>query len=319
MHERVLAVPLVRTGGHPSAERRALQRKVHRGEFVAIRPGVLARPDDVADLRPEDRHLLLVRASSQAIRPPVELSHRSAAAVHGLPFISPPPGKVEVTDPRRERSETTALLRVHSAPLRAPTSSRWDGLPPTSPVDFEGIATAALVRTLVDVAVVLPLVESLPMIDAALLERRVLLEMLHEEACARSEKGHDKAAVAIGMGSGLSGSPAESVCRVRFRQLGVPQPVQQYVFRRPGERTAIVDFWFPEAGVVVEVDGRGKYEDPAMLGGSTTADAHWQEKQREDFVRSFPEVRAVVRLTWADLMDPERVRAKLRRAGITCR
>ncbi len=55
-----------------------------------------------------------------------------------------------------------------------------------------------------------------------------------------------------------------------------------------------------------------------MLGGRTTADAHWQEKQREDFVRSFPDVRAVVRLTWADLMDPERVRTKLRRAGIPC-
>ncbi|MDP4334053.1 hypothetical protein Q7F20_11800 [Curtobacterium sp. A7_M15] len=319
MHERVLAVPLSRTGGHPSAERRALQRRVHRGEFVAIRPGVLARPDDLVGLRPEDRHLLLIRASSQLIRPPVELSHRSAAAVHGLPFVGAPPDKIDVTDRRRERSETTALLRVHGAARRARPNSEWHGLPPTSTLDFEGLITASLVRTLVDVAATVPLVESLPMIDAALLERRILPEMLLDEASWRGDKGRDKAAVAIEMASSLSGSPAESVCRVRFRQLGVPQPVQQHAFHRPGERTAVVDFWFPDAGVVVEVDGRGKYEDPAMLGGRSTAEAHWQEKQREDFVRSFPEVRAVVRLTWADLMDPERIRAKLRRAGITCR
>ncbi|WP_148287024.1 hypothetical protein [Curtobacterium sp. B18] len=318
MHERVLAIPLIRTAGHPSAERRALQRQVHRGELTAVRPGVLVRPGDVAGLRPEERHLLLVRASAGTIRPPVEISHRSAAAVHGLPFVGAPPDKIEVTDPRRCRSEATALTRVHGAPRRAQTDARWRDLPPTSSVDFEGSGTTSMVRTLVDVAVARPLVESLPMIDAALHDRVVLPEMLRDEAAGRGERGQDKAAVAIGMGSALSGSPAESVCRVRFRQLGVPDPVQQHAFRRPGERTAVVDFWFPGHGVVVEVDGRGKYEDPTMLGGRTTADAHWQEKQREDFVRSFPDVRAVVRLTWADLMDPERVRTKLRRAGIPC-
>jgi very-short-patch-repair endonuclease len=79
-----------------------------------------------------------------------------------------------------------------------------------------------------------------------------------------------------------------------------------------------VDFWFPDQGVVVEVDGRAKYEDPVMLDGRSTADVHWREKRREDFIRSCPGVRAVIRLSWSDLMQPDRVRAALRRAGVPC-
>ena len=187
------------------------------------------------------------------------------------------------------------------------------------PVEFAGASVAPVVRTLVDVASTVELLEAVPMIDAALRNRLVLPAMLTEELAARTPRGYDKAAVAVGMGSAASESPAESVCRVRFRQLGVPEPVQQHAFARAGARTAVVDFWFPDQGVVVEVDGRAKYEDAAMLDGRTTADAHWQEKQREDFVRSFPEVRTVVRVTWADLMDPERLRIKLVRAGVPCR
>ncbi len=52
--------------------------------------------------------------------------------------------------------------------------------------------------------------------------------------------------------------------------------------------------------------GGGKYGE-----GLEAATARWHEKQREDFVRSFPEVRTVVRVVWADLVEPERLRAKL--------
>jgi len=318
MHERVLAVPLIRTSGYPPAERRNLQRQVRRGVLVAVRPGALVDPAAVADLRPEEQHLLLVRATAPRIVPPVALSDRSAAIAHGLPFVGPTPDRVEVRDPRRSRTETTARLRVRPGWRRAGTD-RWSGTPPFRPGDFAGVAVEPLVDVLVEVASTEPLLTALPMIDAALRDRRILPEMLEDELRSAECKGRAKAAVAIGMSSAASGSPAESVCRVRFRQFGLSQPVQQHRFVRPGHRDAIVDFWFPDHGVVVEVDGRAKYEDAAMLAGRSTADAHWQEKQREDFVRSFAEVRRVVRATWADLMDAERLRAALVRAGLPCR
>lgn len=110
-----------------------------------------------------------------------------------------------------------------------------------------------------------------------------------------------------------SSGPANSTAPI------VARPNVRHDAGRAGGQRAVVDFWFPEQGVVVEIDGRAKYEDPAMLAGRSTADAHWREKQREDFVRSFDEVRRVVRLTWADLVDTEVVRAKLVLAGIPCR
>jgi len=152
----------------------------------------------------------------------------------------------------------------------------------------------------------------------AVLSRRLSDRATLEAEFAALTAARSKAGIAIAMGSALSGSPAESVCRVRFRELGVPEPVQQHVFARAGSETAVVDFWFPDQGVVVEVDGRAKYEDPVMLDGRSTADVHWREKRREDFIRSCPGVRAVIRLSWSDLMQPDRVRAALRRAGVPC-
>ena len=60
--------------------------------------------------------------------------------------------------------------------------------------------------------------------------------------------------------------------------------------------------------MLIEFDGRVKY---------ATGDALWAEKQREDRIRGLGY--EVVRLTWADLKNPERVRrlvdAAIRRAA----
>ncbi len=319
MHDHVMGIPLIRTADHASAERRALQRRARRGELTVVRPGVFVEQHDVEDLWPEMRHLLLLRATASSVRRPRAISHASAAAVHGLPFVTPPPQKVQVIDPRRTHAETTSLLQVHVAPPGSSRPRRFADTPPTTPVDFCGAAVTSLVQTLVDVAAVACAVASIPMLDAALSERRVFAEMLVDEAEASPRRAPARVQAAIAMASSLSGSPAESIARVRFRQLGAPDPVQQHEFVRPGDRRAVVDFWFPGQGVVVEVDGRAKYRDPAMLAGASSAEALWQEKRREDFIRSFPEVRLVIRLSWQDLMDPEVIRVALIRAGVPLR
>ncbi len=320
MNHRARDIPLIRTRLYPSAERRSLQRAVHRGTLAAVRPGVLVDPGALVDLRSEDRHLLLVRATAPDVVAPARLSHLSAAVVHGLPVIGTAPDRVDVIDPRRGRTETTAHTRRRPGGPGADHSARWwSNASCVHDVELDGARVTSLVRTLVDIAATNAALTSVPMIDHALHSGHVRLEMLEYEATDRDRELPQRAAAALSMGSALSGSPAESVCRVRFRQLGTPEPVQQFAFRRPGAPPAVVDFWFPEQGVVVEVDGRGKYEDPAMLDGGTTAEAHWKEKQREDFVRSFPEVRFVIRFTWRDLLHPERIRDALRRAGVPCR
>jgi very-short-patch-repair endonuclease len=67
----------------------------------------------------------------------------------------------------------------------------------------------------------------------------------------------------------------------------------------PG-RTYVADFLIDGTRVIVEFDGRGKYDDPTVL---------FAEKQREDELRRLGYV--VVRLTWEDLSRPEQVRRRL--------
>lgn len=297
-------IDLVRTAHLPSAERRALERATARGTYERVRPGVLVPAGTTAALSPEQRHVLLVRASLPRLHEGDVLSHESACAVLGLPVVGAWPPRVHVVDPSATGARVTSWFVRHGSAHRPPDLHR----------DARGRPTTTPSRTATDLAAARTLFVALPVVDHVLRWRLATPDDLRRQLALLGTKGRTKAATALGMGSALSDSPAESVCRVRFRQLGAPAPVQQHVFTRQGERTAVVDFWFPDQGVVVEVDGRGKYGE-----GPEAAAAHWQEKQREDFVRSFPEVRTVVRVVWADLVEPERLRAKLLRAGIPCR
>lgn len=297
-------VDLVRTAHLPSAERRALERATARGTYERVRPGVLVPAGTNAALGPEQRHVLLVRASLPRLREHDVLSHESACAVLGLPVVGDWPLRVQVADPSVTGTRVSSWFVRHGS----------EGRPPVVHSDPHGRPTTTPSRTAIDLAVARPLLVALPVVDHVLRWRQATAVDLRQELDLLRTKGRTKAATALGMGSALSDSPAESVCRVRFVQLGAPVPVQQHVFARSGERTAVVDFWFPDQGVVVEVDGRAKYGE-----GPDAAAAHWQEKQREDFLRSFPEVRTVVRVVWSDLMAPERLRAKLLRAGVPCR
>ncbi|WP_206432585.1 hypothetical protein [Streptomyces sp. ADI93-02] len=51
-----------------------------------------------------------------------------------------------------------------------------------------------------------------------------------------------------------SGSPAETVARLRLRDAGL-HPVTQAVLHTPSGRTLRPDFLFPAQGLVVEVEG----------------------------------------------------------------
>jgi hypothetical protein len=61
--------------------------------------------------------------------------------------------------------------------------------------------------------------------------------------------------------------------------------------------------------LIIEFDGRAKYERCPALGESRLADGDlvWAEKQREDRLRELGF--EVIRLVWPDLSDPRRVLA----------
>ncbi|WP_144764364.1 hypothetical protein [Curtobacterium sp. 9128] len=179
----------------------------------------------------------------------------------------------------------------------------------------DGLRTSGPVRVAADLALTLPLPGAVVALDD-LVRRGVDRAAVRRSVERRGPKGRRRALRAIELADPLSDSPGESFARVRFDQFGTERPVLQHRFQESGQPDIVVDFWFPAAGVVVEFDGAVKYRDAGMRGGRSPEDVVIDEKRREDRLRAMPGVRRVVRLTWADLMDENRLRALLRRAGI---
>lgn len=84
------------------------------------------------------------------------------------------------------------------------------------------------------------------------------------------------------------------------------------------QKTYRVDFVFELASgkiVIGEFDGRGKYEDPALLGDRTAIDVLREERQRESHITLLG--MPVLRFTWNDVRQKGRLAEMLRKAGVT--
>ena len=138
-------------------------------------------------------------------------------------------------------------------------------------------------------------VSALAAADAAL-SRRLLSPADLAHACALMQRhprtGTTRAALAHA--DGRHESPGETRLAQVLRHLGVAA-TPQVVLRRDGTHYR-VDFLLDDAPVVIEFDGKVKYE---------SRDDLFSEKRREDALRSWGY--EVVRVTWADLSHPERV------------
>jgi very-short-patch-repair endonuclease len=102
-----------------------------------------------------------------------------------------------------------------------------------------------------------------------------------------------------------SESVGESRLRVVCTVAGIALESQVVVVDDEGQVCARVDFLVKGTRVVLEFDGRVKY---AERGGK----ALWDEKKREDRLRRLGYV--IVRVTWADLENPQRLLSVVRAA-----
>ncbi|PZF53333.1 hypothetical protein DEJ23_14745 [Curtobacterium sp. MCSS17_008] len=170
-------------------------------------------------------------------------------------------------------------------------------------------------RTVVDIAMSEDLRTAVVVADAAL-RRGVTMGRLRGAVDQRS-RGRRRAEHVLDLADGRSGSPAESFARVVLLELGLPTPVLQQEFVADGRRYA-VDFWFPDQGVVVEIDGRAKYTQARYLAGRSPTEVFLEEKRRHERLLTVPGVRAVVRLEWRDLFDPDALVRRFRAVGLPC-
>jgi hypothetical protein len=233
------------------------------------------------------------------------LSHVTAAIVHGLPASTHRLGQVWVTGSAEQPRSTryTPLLRREVAPLPPPDLTLRAGLPVTS-----------LARTVADCLRHLPLIESVPLGDAALQtaagEPDLLPRPCLEEVVGRqSSWPYARAAHrALRLVDPRRESVFESRSGIVFDRYGLPAPTPQAVIRNAsGLFVARVDFLWEGFGVVGEADGTAKYrtDDPVRV--------FLAEKDRQARLEALGLV--VVRWSWQHLEgDPPELVVRVRRA-----
>lgn len=278
------------------ADRLVVSALVRSGALVRVRRDAIVDGRAWERAQPTERHALRGRAVLRSLDPdgtgPYALSHHSALAVQRIPVFRVDP-KVHLVRTDRQRGRVSATTHGHP------------------PVDESLVHVVGGVRVVRPAKAALQVasrsgVESgLVSADAAL-HRGAATPADLAEALRAGGYGHGAplARLVVQLADGRIESPGESRLRWLMRALGFLDAVPQALLVDDvGEVVARVDFLFEAQRVVVEFDGRVKYERSEDL---------WNEKQREDRIRHLGYV--VVRVTWADLAKPQRVRALLLQA-----
>jgi predicted transcriptional regulator of viral defense system len=277
--------------------RNALDGLVRSGEWSRLRRGEYQIGSPL--LRPEDQHLLRIRATvGLAATAQFVVSHISAAVLWGLPTWGVDLSRVHLTRPGRSGCATTAEVIPHRAMLTDDEIAVIDG-----------IAVTSLARTVLDVARYHGFERGVVVADAALragLDRRELHDVLE---AARSRGSAGCAGQVIAFADPLAESVGESRSRVRLWAFGLPKPELQHRFYSPtGQRIGRVDFWIEEFATVGEFDGMTKYGLPA----NAPVERIVEEKSREDAIRDLGQ--QVVRWMDVDLGRPAVIMDRFARA-----
>ncbi|MFF8839749.1 hypothetical protein [Streptomyces sp. NPDC015130] len=279
-----------------------LAGRLRRDGWQGICRGAWAAPGKEVDWR--------VRATAlQLLRPELVCSHGTAARVHRIELLGAPadeePPPLDFTAPAASRSTRTAVLRIHS------TTTLTDG----DSTVRRGLRVTTPARTVGDLIRSCDSREEAVVAADSALARRVV-EGIRREALVRYEDlaaelaaprpGGPRARAWLPLTEATSGSPAESVARLRMRDAGLRPESQPPLWPAGAGRPLRPDFLFREAGLAVEVEGY------AFHG---TRRAHERDVARFNALQSCPEVRRVLRFTAREVFTaPDRMTRTIRTA-----
>ncbi|MFF0486371.1 hypothetical protein [Streptomyces sp. NPDC004435] len=256
-----------------------LAARLRRDGWQRICRGAWAAPGKETDWRVRETAL-------QLLRPRRVCSHGTAARLHRIELLtvpSAPPGSRASLPP-----EDVCLRRG----LRATTAARTVAdLIRTCGSREEAVVTAdsALARRVVEGVRRDPLVR--------------YGELAAQLAVRRP--GAPRARAWLPLANSASGSPAETVARLRMGDAGL-LPECQPPLRTPGGRALHPDFLFRAAGLAVEVEGYAYHG---------TRRAHERDIARFNVLQSCPEIRRVLRFTAREVFTrPDRMTAAVRAA-----
>lgn len=279
---------------------KAIRHRLRKGAWVRLRAGVYAEREPLTSYGPRRRYALEAAAAVLAVRSVAAVvSHRSAAYLHGLGLLSPP-SVVTLTRPPDDSHADKPGVHVHRARLPPGHTGRKNGVAVTSPA-----------RTVVDLGRSLSFREALVAADSAARTCGTVRADLNEVLSDCSNwPWIQRAARVVAYIDPAAESALESLARVLIAEAGLPAPRTQVLLGDSWGPIGRVDFYWPEYGVVLEVDGMVKYRDQPY---ALVAEKHRQERlERAGYI--------VCRLTWDDVVHfPDqgvrRIREALARAS----
>ncbi len=219
----------------------AIDRRVTSGEWVAADHGVY-RFAVTPPTWPQ-------RVLAACLAGPAVASHRTAAALCGVPGFSDV--AVEVTARRHRRRKAPDVVWHESYHLD-----------PIDIVDAAGIPTTAPARTLVDLGSVLSEAGLVAVYDEMVRRRLLTWPAVVEVLDRLGRRRHGSAQVRRLLDHRSSREPApESTLETELdeliRRFGLPLPVRQHVVRTGPETTARLDFAYVRPTIDLEVDPAG--------------------------------------------------------------
>lgn len=283
-----------------------LDRAVRDGRLVRLRRGAYLRRDQWQHEAAAGRHRWMVRAAARQLHDPV-FTHESAAVVWRMPVL----GRPDVVHILGTSSGSGA---VHGAGRRGDVHRHAAASPPPWEVR-DGLRVTSAATTVVALSAARGLLASISAADHAL-RAGLTTDTGLADAILRMGRapGARRARTVAGLADAWSQSAGESTSRARIHLDGFCAPQLQAQFPVEAGRHAVVDFWWPEAAVVGEFDGRIKYRLGGIDDQRSVEDRLWAEKRREDQLRALG--LRVVRWTWADVWHPGALAARLTAAGV---
>lgn len=285
-------------------EARRLRRAVAKGSAVRPHRGAFVDAAAWSGLDERGRFLTRIAAASAVARVTPIVSHLSAAAVWGAPIIGHPPAAIDVLATVAAGTRTEHGFRKHASAF------------PHEAEVVDRIPVTPLIRTLADVAASSPFVTAVGVLDWAVSRSEVGPDVLADLDRRGVVRGRARAERAVRFADGRSGSPGESLSRVRIHELGFPPPELQRRFSDRRGFIGVVDFWWPEFRLIGEFDGREKYVRETYTQGRSTAEVVIDEKRRENRLRAVGPGLGVARWEWADAWRAAPLAEKLREAGL---
>jgi len=280
----------------------ALRSAVARGEYVRLRPGVYAAAARVNGSGAAARHRLALLAARAALGEQLVFADLSAAVLWRIPLVGVHLARVHVASAPAAGGRSRGGLVRH--PARDLQQTQLDGL---------NVTTVA--ETVVDIARRYPFATGLVAADHALRrELTTIAELTRRQEAAVGRSGFRRSERVLLYADARAASPLESVSRAHMIDLRLaPDDLQRTIPARGG-RHYEVDFWWEAENVVGESDGKSKYIDEEFANGRSPGEIVWEEKRREDAIRS--RGHRVVRWGWAEAIRPPVLRAVLLEAGV---